>query len=136
MREKLAARPTARRCDTVARGDAVSRPPPCTALATLPAPANLDPPGALERLRGAGVPWLLESALAVPGTGRFSFAGADPYLILRARGLAVEIECRRDAYEGLTVGTSHERGPALAALRAHLPAPPSQDCALPFCGGA
>ncbi len=114
----------------------MSRPPHCTALATLPAPGDLDPPGAIERLRGAGAPWLLESALPTPGIGRFSFAGADPYLILRCRGLDVEIECRRAVYEGLTIGTSHERGPALAALRARLPAAPRGECALPFCGGA
>ena len=114
----------------------MSRPPPCTALITLPAPRDLDPPGALERLRAAGAPWLLESALPLRGAGRFSFAGADPYLIVRARGLELEIECRRAAYERLAVGVSCERGPALAALRARLPAPPRDACALPFCGGA
>ncbi len=103
---------------------------------TIPAPAELDPAGALERLRSAGAPWLLESAAPSPGIGRFSFAGADPYLIVRSRGLDVEIECRRAVYEGLTVGTTRERGPALAALRAHLPAAPAEPCALPFCGGA
>ena len=118
------------------REESVSRPPRCTALVSLPAPADLDPPGALERLRDAGAPWLLESALRLPGIGRYSFAGADPYLILRCRGQDVEIECRRAAYEGLTVGTSHERGPALAALRARLPAAPRERSELPFCGGA
>jgi aminodeoxychorismate synthase component I len=114
----------------------VSRPPRYTALATLPAPAEVDPPGALERLRHAGTPWLLESALRSPGIGRYSFAGADPYLVLRCRGQRVEIECRRAVYEGLTIGTSHERGPALAALRAHLPRAPRERSELPFCGGA
>jgi len=114
----------------------VSRPPRCTALVTLPAPVDLDPPGAIERLRGAGAPWLLESALPMARIGRFSVAGADPYLILRCRGLDVELECRRAVYEGLAVGTSHERGAALAALRAHLPAVPTEVCGLPFCGGA
>jgi len=110
--------------------------PRYTALHLLPAPADLDPPGALERLRAAGAPWLLESALPLSGSGRFSFAGADPYLILRARGLDLSIECRRAVYEGLTIGSTRERGPALAALRARLPAAPPDDCALPFCGGA
>jgi para-aminobenzoate synthetase component I len=110
--------------------------PRCTALVLLPAPADLDPPGALERLRAASAPWLLESALPVRGSGRFSFAGADPYLILRARGLDLSIECRRAVFEGLTVGATRERGPALEALRARLPAAPADECALPFCGGA
>ena len=92
--------------------------PRCTAVITLPAPVDLDPPGALERMRGADAPWLLESALAMPGFGRFSFAGADPYLILRCRGLELEIECRRAVYEGLAVGTARERGPALAHVAA------------------
>src|SRR4030095_14970305 len=107
-----------------------------TALARLPAPASLDPPGALERLRGAGAPWLLESALRMPGIGRYSFAGADPYLILRCRGQDVEVECRRAAYEGLAVGTSHERGPALAGPRPRRPPSPRDRSDLPFCGGA
>ena len=110
--------------------------PRCTALFLLPAPADLDPPGALERLRAAGAPWLLESALPLRGSGRFSFAGADPYLILRARGLDLSIECRRAVFEGLTVGVTRERGPVLEALRALLPAAPADECALPFCGGA
>ncbi|HKA14364.1 MAG TPA: aminodeoxychorismate synthase component I [Myxococcota bacterium] len=112
------------------------RPPPCTALASLSAPEDLDPPGAVERLRSAGSPWLLESALQAPGIGRFSFAGADPYLILRCRGLDLHVECRRAVYEGLTVGTFHDHGPALPALRALLPPAPGEPCALPFCGGA
>ncbi len=114
----------------------VLRPPNHTALASLPAPADLDPPGALERLRDAGAPWLLESAMPSSGIGRFSFAGADPYLVVRCRGQGVEIECRRPVYEGLALGTSHERGPALAALRARLPAAPREGTDLPFCGGA
>src|SRR5688572_10507864 len=125
-----------RRCDTVGRRGPVSRPPRCTALITLPAPPDLDPAGALERLRSAGAPWLLESALPVRGSGGYSFAGADPYLILRARGLELEIECRRAAFEGLAPGATRERGPALAALRARLPAAPPESSELPFCGGA
>ena len=122
---KLARPCRSTRCDTVARSSRV--PPPALHRPRLAsAPDDLDPPGALERLRDAGAPWLLESALPLRGSGRYSFAGADPYLILRARGLDVEIECRRAVYEGLTVGTSHERGPALAALRARLPAAPPE----------
>jgi para-aminobenzoate synthetase component I len=114
----------------------VLRPPRCSALASLPAPRDLDAPAALERVRDAGAAWLLDSAAPSAGIGRYSFAGADPYLIVRCRGLDVEVECRRAVYEGLIVGTSHDRGPALGALRALLPAPPPDPCALPFCGGA
>jgi anthranilate/para-aminobenzoate synthase component I len=94
------------------------RPPRCTALASLPAPSDLDPPGALERLRASGMPWLLESTLVLPGSGRYSFAGADPYLVLRSRGDHVTLECRRAAHEGLAPGNARVRTPALAALRA------------------
>jgi aminodeoxychorismate synthase component I len=114
----------------------VIRPPRCSALASFPAPRDLDAPAALERLRGAGAAWLLDSAVPSPGTGRYSFAGADPYLIVRCRGLDVQIECRRAVYEGLTIGTSHGRAPALEALRALLPAAPREASELPFCGGA
>jgi aminodeoxychorismate synthase component I len=72
----------------------------------------------------------------MPGIGRYSFAGADPYLILRCRGQDREIECRRAIHGGLAVGTSRDRGPALDALRALLPAAPREGSALPFCGGA
>ena len=125
------------RCDTVARGAPVSRPPRCTALVSLPAPDDLDPPGALERLRDAGAPWLLESALPMRGIGRFSFAGADPYLILRARGRDLEIECRRAVYEGL-VGrnVSRARPRARGPARAPSGGAAASECALPFCGGA
>ncbi len=114
----------------------MSRPPRCTALVSLPLPDDLDPPDVIERLRDQHAPWLLESALPMPGIGRFSFAGADPYLILRSRGRAVELECRRAVYEGLVPGVKHERGAVLDELRAHLPGPPIEDPALPFCGGA
>ena len=84
----------------------MSRPPRCTALAFLPAPDDLDPSGALERVRDAGAPWLLESALPLPGIGRYSFAGADPYLVVRCRGLDVGFECHRAIHEGLEKPTA------------------------------
>ena len=37
-----------------------------------------------ERLRGDPFPWLLDSALPSARLGRHSFAGSDPYLVLRA----------------------------------------------------
>ena len=89
------------------------RPPRCTALVSLPAPPDLDPPGALERLRDAGAPWLLESALPMPGIGRYSFAGADPYLILRCRG-----QRRRDRVPPRGVRGARRRNVSRARPRA------------------
>jgi len=48
--------------------------------------------------------WWLDSALEDGRLGRFSFAGADPYLWLTARGLEVEIDVRRDVRAGLKRG--------------------------------
>ena len=52
-------------------------------------------PEAFAKLRSGAFPWLLDSALPSQRLGRFSFAGADPYLLLRARGRSIELECRR-----------------------------------------
>ena len=124
-------------CDTV-RGSShpVPAPPRHTACAALPLPAGLDPPSVLERLRSAAAPWLLESPPGVSPAARFSFAGADPYLVLRSRGLDVEVQCRRAVYEGLETGVERERAPALEALRRRLPRPPQGGVPVPFCGGA
>ncbi|MEZ4334456.1 MAG: anthranilate synthase component I family protein [Myxococcota bacterium] len=48
--------------------------------------------------------WWLDSALADGRLGRFSFAGADPYLWLRARGRRVEIDVLRPVRPGLDAG--------------------------------
>ena len=50
-----------------------------------------DPLGAFERLRGGAYPWLLDSAQRGGARGRFSFAGADPYALVRARGAHLEV---------------------------------------------
>ena len=50
-----------------------------------------------ERLRSGSFPWLLDSALAVGEFGRYSFAGADPYALVRATGKAIEVDVRRAA---------------------------------------
>jgi aminodeoxychorismate synthase component I len=91
---------------------------------------------ALERLRDGSHPWLLDSALRLPGLGRFSFAGVDPYLILRARGPRVEIECRRAVYPGLATGHHAFEIGALEAIRSLLPPVPSTSPPVPFAGGA
>jgi len=48
--------------------------------------------------------WWLDSALEEGRLGRFSFAGADPYLWLTARGVEVEIDVRREVRAGLGRG--------------------------------
>ena len=112
------------------------RPPRCTARVLRPLAEPLDPADAFERVRGLRAPWLLESGLTLPGAARFSFIGADPYLVLRARGAAVELECHRPVYAGLRPGVVHERASIIEALRALLPSVPEGTAPLPFTGGA
>ncbi len=100
---------------------------------------EIDVPDALdafERLRGGAYPWLLDSALRVRRLGRFSFVGADPYLVLRVRGRGLELDCRRAVHPGLTPGRRTEEAPALDAIRSLLPRPPSTSPPVPFAGGA
>ena len=64
-------------------------------------------PGLLARfeaLRGRPYPWLLDSSLPSARLGRWSFAGAEPYAVLRVRGERCELECRRAVRPGLRVG--------------------------------
>lgn len=60
-------------------------------FAELNAP-GLTPLAALQALRSAGHPVLLESARMSDRTGRYSFVTADPYLIFRSRGKSVELD--------------------------------------------
>ena len=100
--------------------------------------APRDPLGVLASLRGDPYPWLLDSALPSPRIGRFSFAGADPYLVLRARGTRIELECRRAVRPGLALGRQVLFGDPLETVRGLLPPPPAVAApeALPFLGGA
>ena len=107
-----------------------------TAHVRLPLPAEFDPAGVLERLRGDACPWLLESALVTEGIGRHSFVGSDPYAILRTRGSETDLECRRAVHEGLRPGIARLPGDALEALRRVMPTPPEAASEAPFCGGA
>jgi hypothetical protein len=47
----------------------------------------------IPALRTGRNAWLLDSALPSPRLGRFSFAGADPYLVMTARGGEVSLTC-------------------------------------------
>jgi aminodeoxychorismate synthase component I len=91
---------------------------------------------AYERLRAGPYPWLLDSALRVRELGRFSFAGVDPYLVLRIRGRQLELDCRRAIHPGLVPGRRTEEVSALDAIRSLLPRPPSTSPPVPFAGGA
>jgi para-aminobenzoate synthetase component 1/para-aminobenzoate synthetase len=96
-----------------------------------------DPLEAFERLRGSGYPWLLDSALQGRGLGRYSFAGADPYAVIRARGTRVEIEWRRQPWDGAPEGRVVCQQPALEAVRTWLPSlPQTVESPIPFVGGA
>jgi para-aminobenzoate synthetase component 1 len=96
-----------------------------------------DPLEVLEKLRSGSYPWLLHSALTSK-RGRFSFAGADPYMVVRGRGSELEVECLRAVRPGLSVGRREASGDLLEAVRSLLPEPPSASVpkGLPFIGGA
>lgn len=83
-------------------------------------------------------PWLLESTLAVPPLGRWSFAGADPYLVLRCSGRQAQLEVRRAVRPDLATGRRTAHAHPLEALRGCLPPAPrtSPPHTPPFCGGA
>jgi para-aminobenzoate synthetase component 1 len=90
-----------------------------------------------ERLRTGSFPWLLDSALPAGGFGRHSFAGADPYALVRATGTAIEVEVRRAVRPGMPLGISRFEGDPLEMLRALCPAEAVRaDADLPFVGGA
>ena len=86
-----------------------------------PAPGLL---ARFEALRGRPYPWLLDSSLPSARLGRWSFAGAEPYAVLRVRGERCELECRRAVRRGLRVGRRSLRADPLELLRALAPPPP------------
>jgi len=95
-------------------------------------------------LRSDSVPWLLESALRGGPSGRFSFAGSNPYAILRVHGDRLDVELFRKLRPSLD-GIDREL-PWIDALRQWLPRVPDVDAlhaqlpfeiaSLPFLGGA
>jgi para-aminobenzoate synthetase component 1 len=103
--------------------------------------------------------WWLDTALRDDRLGRTSFAGANPYLWLHARGDEVEIDVRRAVRPGLAVGRHQNRADPIEFARSLLPRTDaiaysrrsgaesgpcdwqateglSADFALPFLGGA
>ena len=56
----------------------------------IPAPAG-GAPAILERLKALPCPFLLDTGMLVPGLGHHSFVGADPFLVLKARGQQITV---------------------------------------------
>ncbi len=103
-----------------------------------PLSAPRDALAAFESLRADPYPWLLDSALPSPRLGRFSLAGADPYLVLRARGRRCELECRRAVRPGWPRGRRVVEGDPFELLRSLLSSAAGGEGAesIPFVGGA
>jgi len=109
-----------------------------TACAVQQADRNRDWSEWIEKLREAPLFWWLDSAEVSPRLGRYSYAGADPYLVVRGFGDRVELEVRRAVRPDLEQGRAVLRDRPLDVLRALLPPPPSagDDPRFPFLGGA
>jgi aminodeoxychorismate synthase component I len=105
-------------------------------VASVPLPRAVDwlrIVGGLARRPGF---WWLDSALVDAKLGRFSFAGAEPWCVLRCAGERSIREVRRAVRPG-AVGRRVAHGDPLAALGALLPAAPDGAAPpLPFLGGA
>ncbi|MCH2186426.1 chorismate-binding protein, partial [Myxococcota bacterium] len=95
---------------------------------------------AFDALRHDAFPWLLDSALEGGHLGRFSFAGSDPYLVLRISGRMVEEHWRRPVREGSRMGHRVLESDPLPCIRRILPAcegiATDLPVDLPFVGGA
>jgi para-aminobenzoate synthetase component 1 len=93
--------------------------------------------GLLDLLRGQECPWLLDSAMRDPRLGRFSFVGADPYLIVQSWGGEARVDCRRDVRPDLAPGRTDSLADPFELVRSLLPpAPTSGELPVPFVGGA
>ena len=106
--------------------------------------APVDLLSCFEALRKHPYPWLLDSG-AAPGApsaemARYSFMGADPYLVLRARGRRCELTRMREAVPGTRVGESAVDADPLEIAQSLLPGFDYSlrefDNAPPFLGGA
>ncbi|MFO0689588.1 MAG: aminodeoxychorismate synthase component I [Myxococcota bacterium] len=92
------------------------------ALAALDRPATpVDWLRIVDGLHGEPGFWWLDSALCDGRLGRFSFAGADPYLWLRARGERVEIDVLRPIRPGLARGSHRLEADPFDTARSLLP---------------
>ena len=101
------------------------------------------PPGGFlacfESLRTEAYPWLLDSALESVNLGRFSFAGCDPYAVLRITGRTYILETLRPVRPDLAALAARGDADPFEVIRRVLPpqpAFPGQPDAPPFVGGA
>ena len=107
------------------------------AIRELAAPLGWD--ACVARLREAPGFWLLDSALADGRSGRWSFAGAEPYAIARVFGDRIEVEpCRRGGEDSPLVEASAWRADPFEALHTIVPRAERSEVAevIPFVGGA
>ncbi len=92
------------------------------ALAALDRPAReADWLALVEAWRETPGFWWLDSARRDGRLGSLSFAGADPYLWLQARGASLELEVTRRVRPGLATGARRVVGDPIDAARALLP---------------
>ncbi len=93
----------------------------------------------IVRLRAMPGFWLLDSSLADGCSGRWSFAGAEPYAIARAFGDRIEVEpCQREGEDSPRVDARVWRCDPFEALRSIVPRAERSEVAeaIPFVGGA
>ena len=76
--------------DTDTKKHFLTNPFPGSLVKSLPG-NRMTPAEAFERIAGSPFAFLLESVRGKQGTGRYSFVGTDPYLVLRTKGSKVEI---------------------------------------------
>jgi aminodeoxychorismate synthase component I len=92
------------------------------ALAALDRPASLDEWLRLvEEMHGETGFWWLDSALPNARFGRYSFAGTDPYLCLRARGSEILLDVRRAVWSGLEYGVTRLESDPIEIARSLFP---------------
>ncbi|MBW2270536.1 MAG: aminodeoxychorismate synthase component I [Deltaproteobacteria bacterium] len=89
-------------------------------------------------LRREPCPWLLDSALRGERLGRYSFAGASPWALLRANDGVLELDVRRSVAGGPAPGCTRVGEDLMALSRRWLPRLPADASAppVPFVGGA
>ena len=98
---------------------------PRAALCVRALPGDVDPLRFVEALDGQRCRWFLDSALETQRLGRFSFAGADPYAVLRISGTRSVLETHREVRPDFAVGQTVLEGDPLELVRSLLPPPPT-----------
>ena len=99
-------------------------------LVVIPVPGGPLPVAACQSLLGEGSPFLLDSAMVMPRYGRYSYTGADPFLVLKTKGTDIQITDH--------AGTSRQQGDPFTVLQQLLRRYQLSrvEAPLPFRGGA